>query len=59
MSEIVQLIYLLYQNLDIVASMPITMQQIGNKLSEVYDLTAVRSVRIHDREGIEIDRIPS
>lgn len=39
--------------------MPITMQQIGNKLSEVYDLTAVRSVRIHDREGIEIDRIPS
>ena len=39
--------------------MPITMQQIGNKLSEVYDLTEVRSVRIHDREGIEIDRIPS
>ena len=39
--------------------MPIMMQQIGNKLSEVYDLTAVRSVRIHDREGIEIDRIPS
>ena len=39
--------------------MPIMMQQIGNKLSEVYDFTAVRSVRIYDREGIEIDRIPS
>ena len=29
------------------------------QLSEVYDFTAVRSVRIYDREGIEIDRIPS